>query len=480
MATEVSRSLTEINGALKSINSQLKTATTETKSLSKSLKLDPTNLSLAGAKAEALKKQIELANEKVKLLREQQRAMVADGSVDKTSESYKKLERQIIQAESQVKVLRKELAETSNTKLTALQTGLSQISRICAAVLGSVVAIGVAFATTGDEIAKASDKYNISAETYQKWKNIFDKIAGDSNGYSSALQAMNSLLGQVAKGSAKAQTALGLLGLTLEDLNGVGAHEGLMILLDALKEVGDEEERAAIAYALLGNAGAELAMISKASASEITTLNQELEKAGIISDNQADKAAALNDAFTDLKNTFKKVLVDVGEALVPTFQALINIMKAFTPILTVLAKLLNAIGPVGQMLLVTLIGIVAVLPAVAGMIKAINVITATFNVTLGALVAKLLIVAGIIVAISAILGAVFGQQYKLDVDTSSVEGLLDSTNVAAAANLEVNGGNATSVVYNDYSTNSVTAQTEIDTEDIIDRLNTKVIQVGGR
>ena len=480
MATEVSRSLTEINAALKSINSQLKAATTETKSLSKSLQLDPTNLNLASAKAEALKNQIALANDKVKLLREQQRSMLADGSITKTSEAYKQLERQIIQAESQAKVLRRELAETANTRLTNLQNGLSQISKVCAAILASVVAIGAAFASTGDEIAKASDKYNINAETYQKWKNIFDKVAGDSNGYTSALQSMNSLLSQVEKGSSKAQTALGLLGLTLEDLQGQGAHEGLMLILEALEEIEDVDERATIAYTLLGNAGSELAMISERSAEEIAALNAELEKAGIITDSQAQKAAELNDAFTDLKNTFKKLLVDVGESLVPTFKAFISIIYAFTPILTALAKLLNAIGPVGQMILITLLGIVAVLPGVAGLIKAVNVITATFNITLGALIAKLLIVAGLIIALSAILGSVFGRQYKLDIDTSNVEGLLDSTNVAAAANLEVATNSGNQITYNDYSTNTVNANTELDVEEVIDQLNTKVIQVGGR
>ena len=482
MATEVSRSLAEIDAQIRTINSSLKACAKETSSLSKSLKLDPTNLDLAGKKAESLKNQIALATEKVKLLRERQAAMVSSDPTASTTEAYRKLSVQISQAESEVKVLNKELQKTNSTKLSNLQTGLSGISRACTAILASVVAIGAAFAATGDAIDEASERFNISAATYQYWQHIFSKTTGNDNGYVNVLNSVTSLLGQVEKGSSKAATALGLIGLTLEDLSGLGSHEAMLLIIEQLQQIEDIDERTAAAYALLGPSGQDLAMVSELTASEIASLNAELEKAGLITDEQAKKAGKLNDAFDNLKNTAKQAVVDMGESLVPCLMALMNIATAFLPILTAVANVLNFIGPAGQIILFILLAVVAILPKVAALIQAVQVVTTTLNITLGALVAKLLIVAGIVVAIGALLSAIFGSTYSLDVDTSSVDGLLDSTNVALTTDYNKSNGNGTTnnVTYNDYSSTNVEVKSEVDLDEVIDGLNSKVIQVGGK
>jgi len=128
------------------------------------------------------------------------------------------------------------------------------------------------------------------------------------------------------------------------------------------------------------------------------------------------------------------------------------------------------------------LAVVAILPKVAALIQAVQVVTTTLNITLGALVAKLLIVAGIVVAIGALLSAIFGSTYSLDVDTSSVDGLLDSTNVALTTDYNKSNGNGTTnnVTYNDYSSTNVEVKSEVDLDEVIDGLNSKVIQVGGK
>ena len=223
-------------------------------------------------------------------------------------------------------------------------------------------------------------------------------------------------------------------------------------------------------------------MVSELTASEIASLNAELEKAGLITDEQAKKAGKLNDAFDNLKNTAKQAVVDMGESLVPCLMALMNIATAFLPILTAVANVLNFIGPAGQIILFILLAVVAILPKVAALIQAVQVVTTTLNITLGALVAKLLIVAGIVVAIGALLSAIFGSTYSLDVDTSSVDGLLDSTNVALTTDYNKSNGNGTTnnVTYNDYSSTNVEVKSEVDLDEVIDGLNSKVIQVGGK
>lgn len=479
MAEEVSRNLSAINEEITKISRSLSEATKESNSLAKSLKADPKNLRLAATYAESLQKKAELARQKVALLVEKQNQLKEAG-VKETDEQYQKLTRQIVQAQSEVDVLNRKVKETGNQKLTNLQNGLSGISKVAKALLASLVAIGVAFAATGDDIDKNSKKFNVSAETYQRWSNIFDKTLQSSGGYVTALTNMSTLMGQLEKGTGKMVIALETLGFNIEELKGKSSQELLEFMLSWLASIEDEDERIAVAAAVFGNAGMDLAMIAGLSAEEIDNLNSELEKSGIISAEQAEKAAKLNDAFDDLKNTLKKVIVDMGDSLVPLFQSLISLTKTFLPILTVVAKFLNIIGPFGQVVLFVMIGIIAAMPALIALVKALNMASVALDVTLTSLLAKFFIVFAILMAIGAILNAIFGQSYTLDVDTSAVDGLMDEAR--ASVSTDIGGsesGGTTNVTYNDYSTTNVDVNQDVDIDEVIDELNNKVIQVGG-
>ena len=478
MAEEVSRNLSQINEELGKISRSLSEATKESNSLAKSLKADPKNLRLAATYADSLQRKAELARQKVALLVEKQNQLKASG-VSETDEQYKKLTRQIVQAQSEVDVLNRKIKETSQQKLTNLQNGLSGISKVCKAILASLVAIGVAFAAMGDEIDKNSKKFNISAEEYQRWSNIFDKTLQGTGGYASAMNSMVNLMGQIEKGTGKAVTALQNMGVSIDELRGKSAQELLEFMLEYLSQIEDEDERIAAAAAVFGSAGADLATIAGLSKEEIEDLNAELEKSGIISAEQAEKAAQLNDAFTDFKNTLKKVIIDLGESLVPVFQAVISLAKTFTPIISVIAKFLNIIGPFGQVILVVMLGIIAAMPSLIALVKALHMASVALDTTLTSLLVKFFVVFAILMAISAILTAIFGQSYTLDVDTSAVDGLMDEARSAVSSDLNSESGGTTNVTYNDYSTTNVDVNQDVDIDEVIDELNNRVIQVGG-
>jgi len=480
MAEEVSRNLSVINEEISKISRSLSDATKEANSLAKSLKADPKNLKLAATYAESLRNKAELARQKVALLVEKQKALKAAG-VKETDEQYQKLTRQIVQAQSEVDVLNKKIKQTSMQKLDNLQSGLQGVSRVCKAILASVVAIGVAFAAMGDDIAKNSQKFNVSAEDYQRWSNIFNKTLQGSGGYVTALNSMVTLMGQLEKGTGKMVSALQLLGISAEELKGKSAQELLEFMLEYLAAIEDEDERIAAATAIFGTAGTDLAMIASLSAEEIAEMNAELERSGIITADQAEKAAALNDAFTDFKNTLKKVIIDMGGSLVPVFKALISLVKTFVPILSIIARFLEAIGPFGQVILLIIIGIIAALPSLIALIKVLHAASIALNTTLTSMMVKFLWIFAILMAISALLTAIFGQRYSMDVDTESIDKYIDEAK--SKAELEFGGSGSgegtTNVTYNDYSTTNVDVNQDVDIDDVIDQLNTKVIQVGG-
>lgn len=478
---EVSRNLSQINDEIAKINKSLRDATRETNSLAKSLRLDPKNVELASTYSDRLANRIDLAKQKVELLKQKQAEMARQDATSKTTEQYRKLTVQITQAESEVRVLNKKLAETNNTRLSNLQSGLNSIARAAKAILASVVAIGTAFAVMGDEIEKNSEKFSVSAETYQRWSYIFDETLLKTGGYVTALNQMSMLMSQVQRGQGQMLKGLEALGIEIESLKGKNPQELLEYILSILGSIADEDERLEAAAAIFGSYGAEIALIAGLTQQEVQRLNDEITKTGIMSEEQVVKAKKLNDAITELKQTFKTVIIDFAEKLMPTFMAMINVLKALIPIINIVAEILAAIGPVGQGILLTLLAVVAVLPKVAAMIKAVNIITAAFSMTLSALLVKLIAIAGILIALGLLLNAIFGQTYTLDVNTNADQ-LLGETNRTIYEGTGATETNTTTnnVTYNDYSTTNITTETEVDLDEVIEGLNSKVIQVGGK
>ena len=76
MATTISRTLKEIEQDVKRVDSSFKAAQRSAKGLADSLKLDPTNVKLTQGYYDALRKQVDLCKDKLRLLREEQDKLV--------------------------------------------------------------------------------------------------------------------------------------------------------------------------------------------------------------------------------------------------------------------------------------------------------------------------------------------------------------------------------------------------------------------
>lgn len=104
---EIGGDTTKLQSALKDVNSTLKSTQTQLKDVDKLLKLDPTNTELLRQKQAALGTEIAATREKLQKLKEAQAQMDASG-VDKNSQEYQALQREIIATEQELKGLEKE------------------------------------------------------------------------------------------------------------------------------------------------------------------------------------------------------------------------------------------------------------------------------------------------------------------------------------------------------------------------------------
>lgn len=133
LTIEIDGNTTKLSKALEGVNKDIKNTQTQLKDVEKLLKLDPGNIELLKQKQELLSKAVEETKEKLEKLKEAQSQMDAAG-VDKNSEEYQALQREIIATENELKNL-KSAADESN------------------AALNKIAEIGDKMKTAGDKIA---------------------------------------------------------------------------------------------------------------------------------------------------------------------------------------------------------------------------------------------------------------------------------------------------------------------------------------
>lgn len=110
---------TKLGQAMKKINADAKGVDKALKDVNKSLKFEPKNTELLSQKQTLLKQKVQQTKDQLEALKRAEETMNANG-VDKNSQEFMELRREIIQTESKLKHFEKEAQKLSNVKLTAL------------------------------------------------------------------------------------------------------------------------------------------------------------------------------------------------------------------------------------------------------------------------------------------------------------------------------------------------------------------------
>lgn len=153
---------TKLQKSLRQVNTDLTKTSKELSSVNRALKFNPGNTDLLRQKQTLLKQEISQTTDKLKLLKEQQKDMDARG-VDKNSEEYRKLQRQIIETESKLKNFKAQLKELGNVNLKALGDKFKEIGdkmekagkTLSTKVTAPLLAVGGAAVKTGMDFDSA-------------------------------------------------------------------------------------------------------------------------------------------------------------------------------------------------------------------------------------------------------------------------------------------------------------------------------------
>ncbi len=179
---------TKLGQAMKKINDDAKGVDKALKDVNRALKFNPSNTELLSQKQTLLKQKIEQTKDKLEALKKAQDTMDAKG-VDKNSQEYMELRREIIKTESQLKNFEKQAKELNNVKLTALGNQFKDVGEkmqkvgtgMTKYVTAPIVAAGAGAVAAWKEVDNALDiviaKTGATGQAAEDMGNIVKDIA---------------------------------------------------------------------------------------------------------------------------------------------------------------------------------------------------------------------------------------------------------------------------------------------------------------
>ena len=413
---EIDGNTSKLQDSLKDVNKNLKDTQNQLKDVDKLLKLDPKNMELLAQKQELLGRATEQTADKLKKLRDAQKQM-DDAGVDKMSDDYMKVEREIQECEQQQKKFTDEAKKTDEqivqigsgfdkvaTKAQAAADATKPISEAAAAGLAGMAGLAVKAAQSADEITTLSQQTGIATDTIQKMQYAADLVDVDLN---TAVKAV----GKLKKGLDKNEDTLKSMGVEIKDQNGQyrDIESIFMETISALSTIENETERDKVAMDLFGKSADELAGYIDDGGQAFKELSDMAEQKGlIISDEDLQKANEFNDTLDELKATVGMDLLKAGssiaEALTPALQTLADVV-------TKVADAFGNLSPTGQKIIMIVLALLAALSPVLTIIAKVATLIPLIASALPALGGALATVAGIIsgpilLAIGAVIAAI--------------------------------------------------------------------------
>lgn len=125
---EIGVDTSKFDKKIKELNKDLRKVDTELRKVDKALKFNPRSVDLWRQKQQLLTQKVAETTQKLDQLKAKQAEMDAH-NIDKNSEEYRKLQREIIETESKLKTFKAQLRELGNVNLKALGEQLKEIGK---------------------------------------------------------------------------------------------------------------------------------------------------------------------------------------------------------------------------------------------------------------------------------------------------------------------------------------------------------------
>lgn len=392
---------TQLDKALRQVDKETSNIDKELKKVNSALKFNPTNIELWRQKQTLLTQKVKETEERLKTLKAAQKQM--DGKdVDKNSEEYRNLQREIITTESKLKTFKGQLQSIGNIKLrvaseqlkeigskaTAAGNAMRGISRAAGIVSAAIGGLAYQSGKWADDLNTLHKKYGISTDDLQMYAAAAKLVDVDVNTITKSHVKLTKTMGQAAKGSATASEAFEKLGISITNEDGSlrDSDEVFQEAIGALGEMGNETERNALAMDLFGKSASDLNPLIEDGGETYKRVSETMKKYGLdfVDEDTLNKANEFNDQIDTIKSVGVMAFMSLGASLAgvlePVLEKVVDLVGKF-------AKWIAGVNPV----------IVAVVGGVGLLVAAIAPALLLF----GALASAAGAVAGVLAGISA-------------------------------------------------------------------------------
>jgi hypothetical protein len=185
--------------------------------------------------------------------------------------------------------------------------------------IGKIKSFAEEFANTGDEIAKTSSRLGMTSVELQRLRYAMGQQGVSSETLTQSFETLNKNLGllQTGQGALFSKLKKNNPEMLNQIRNTKSNSEAFSLLMDAMDKTTDATEKAALSTIAFGGAGQMMILASKGGSKTINDLGNKMEKFGVISNEDAMKAEALNDSIDNLNKAFGGL---VNQGYVPVLQ----------------------------------------------------------------------------------------------------------------------------------------------------------------
>lgn len=223
----------------------------------------------------------------------------------------------------------KESLEGFAQSINGIQKMMGLIGEVAAfGFIGEQVAdLAKEFAEWGDQMEKTRSETGLTVQSVQELQ-----FAGKNAGVSAqdmdmAMVHLSRSLGAAREGNQQSIDSYKALGISMDDLKGVGLDGALEKIAQAFNEHADGANKAALAMQLFGRSGADMIAFLDQGKSGIDDLRARAEQLGIVfGDEDVEQAAKLNAAFVQMDAQMDAAKKRAGEELAPSFLQIASAM----------------------------------------------------------------------------------------------------------------------------------------------------------
>jgi hypothetical protein len=175
------------------------------------------------------------------------------------------------------------------------------------------------FASTGDEIAKTASRLGLTSVELQRLRFAMGQQGVSSETLTQSFEVLNKNLGllQTGQGALFSKLKKNNPEMLNQIRNTKSNSEAFMLLMDAMDKTSDATEKAALSTIAFGGAGQMMILASKGGSKTLADLGDQMEKFGVISNEDAAKAEGLNDSLDKLNQSLGGL---VKQGYVPVLQ----------------------------------------------------------------------------------------------------------------------------------------------------------------